>query len=412
MKANYIYEKIMTPTNIVLFFLIVTLIKFPINFYIIKTYLLIEILITLNFLFWSWNSTKKNLKHNYFFKHSLLLSILSFLLIIILLSRGNTIDKELYRLLTFPILIFSFSLLEVDYTKILKISYYLCIIAFIYLLLEGLVVNIIFYKMHDFNFFSHPFSYALHQQYGSFKSDYFDQRMDFFIKYWRPQGLFGHPHKSSLVIPLSVLLLTYLKQFSLGQNQKLSISQMILFIAGAFLSGVKTTLYLTIIFIIISTIKGQYRFRLILKIELMILLAALFYIVWFPYIFPSVFDLNRFFMQPIDIILLGAGFTGREAFSKLYGFYNESFLARTLMQIGIVFFILGVTQFLRLISNRYISKIDLLIITLLFFLTFHYFLIGEYFIMIVIALLINYNNKMKSLVIPYETAQSNKVVVK
>jgi len=349
----------------------------------------------MNFLlaFYQNHKINKILKDKFLIK-LFILAIFVILIIIISILRNNYyVEGETYRLLTFPVLLLSLSVLEFDYNKVLKFGLVLCVFALSYMTIESLIINAYFWTNSSFNFHTHPLAKALLGNYSSFNLDYFQLRNDYGFKYWRPFGIAGDPHKSAMTFPLGIIILLFIK--SKKENvlkKKTMLLTMIAFLLGAFLSGAKTALFLASLFFLNDLIiKYKYIF-----ITVSLILLVYFLHRWYGNIYPSLSDFYSFFKQKINIILIGIGFIKLSLLKEQFALYNESFLARILFQIGIIPILITIGLFLKTIIIPYINKFDFMVIVFLFFSIYHYPLTSEYFIMLLLSLVIIKNHKYKT----------------
>lgn len=395
---NYIknnFGNILSITNLQILIFVVVLFKFPIKYYIINTTALIEIIIVVNIACVFYQNNKIfNLLGDKFLITTFISALFSIFIIITSLIRSSYfIEGELYRFLTFPLLIFSISGLKYNFEKVIKLALMLSFISLIYLILESAIINCLFQLNSDFNFQTHPLSKALQGNYSAFDLDYFKLREDYGFKYWRPFGILGQPHKSSMIFPLAIILLIFLNRINYELiNDKLKLMLMTAFLIGAFLSGAKTALFLSLIFMLYDILK-KYKNIILFLIAL---LFIFFFEKWYGNIYPSISDFFIFCKQPINVILFGTGFVKLPILNEYYNLQNESFLVRILFQIGclplVIYFFLLINIFIK----PFFNKFDVMMIVFLLFSIYHYCLTSEYFIMLLLSNMIIYNYKVKT----------------
>ncbi len=336
-------------------------------------------------------------------------AIITYLLLISVL-KDSGFDKELYRLLVIPVMLFSLSLLQVDYIKIFRAVYILAVIAGIYEIVEIWMFNYVL--SGDFT------SFFLHSALASYDNSQYTRDVNFFglFTFLRPFGLFGETQKSPFIFALGAIAHWYVSKND-GRNMgKASwphfYSLMMLFFA--FISD-GTTGFVTMIVVYMVLFGrdvigrfGAYFFMLAVFAAI-----AVFFNTNPGYGSPLSKDVDAFFNEGPLEILFGAGFYDPQNAISILGMAHEHYFMRILIQMGLFLTAAFLAFFMATISSKKeLSRWKWANVLTLLLMTSHYSILNVYFVMIAVSMFMLALANHRSWNIPHQRVKERSLDLK
>ena len=343
------------------------------------------------------SGVSKNIK---FWLIFLIFSILSCITCFLSYFVGDgEVSKEVYRLLFAPILMFVLYLNDFDYNKLFKTVILLSLIG-------GIFISFEFYLL---NFADSQIANAILIAQRGIRglSDGDSDRhfnLDFYI--WdinliRPNGLFNGPQKSGFLFVIGSLYLIVYYQLILKIkfDHKFKVF-LFLFLLFTIFSTSKTAIFaLFVLYLFIIPMKRKFSGLLIVALVVVITYLSLdLFINNSAYSMPLNADLDYFNGASILSVLMGSGMCDDDNFASTFKIAGEHFIFRVIISCGLVALIILFINFIIILDKiRSVSKnIYLYLIVLTFFLTFHYSIFNEYFVLMSLPLFVVMLIKLKT----------------
>ena len=310
-------------------------------------------------------------------------AIITYLLLISVL-KDSGFDKELYRLLVIPVMLFSLSLLQLDYIKILRAIYILAVMAGIYEIVEIWMLNYVL--SGDFTRF------FLHSVLVSNDNSQYARDVNFFglFTFLRPFGLFGETQKSPFIFAVGAMAHWYVSR---SQGRKMGTaswphfySLMMLFFA--FISDGRTG-FVTMIAVYMALFGRDVIGRFGVYVFMLAVFAAIavFFNANPVYGNPLSKDVDAFFNEGPLQIFFGAGFYDPQNAVSILGMGHEHYFMRILIQMGLLLTLVFLGFFIATISSKKeLSRWKWANVLMLLLMTSHYSILNVYFVMIAISM--------------------------
>lgn len=313
-------------------------------------------------------------------------SVILYLLLRSVLRGDGVVDKELYRLLTFPLAYFAISLIRVNYRLILRLILVLAFVAGLYNLAEFAFLN---------SSNSAPVESLIFNQL-IFATEGFEVGRAYYPllgSYYRPLGVFGSPHRTSFIFAIAVIAQYLLNRYKLRTDLTSGYWNAFVYLSLLLFSFVtygKTGMLITVLLMAIAFENKSKEVGISLVLGVFVA-SAIFVDSFFhessPYSSALTADLNAFLHLDLHSQLLGLGFESKEDLILL-NFANEQFFIRATAMLGVLLTIVMLNIFVACLPHRKFTKFNVMIVVLGGGMILHVAIFGVYFIAISLCVLI------------------------
>lgn len=326
------------------------------------------------------------------------IGFLLFLLLlgIILGTTSPPFFNENYRYFTFFLFLTVLKSRNVNYRNLLQLCFWACVLCSAFSIYELVYLNLLNFGDYNGIPILGPASAAM---YVDKDSDYLMQQWFLGIPFFRPMGFFIQPQKSGF-IPVLGTICYYLLYRDANKGTKFFWYSFFTLIVIA--SAAKTAIVSQLIIFAVAVLNLYPRKNLRPKD---IIIMGVISIPLLVYVVMKIFreshseetmyilnDIIAFFNFPVYNWFMGVGIPSDTDLFR-HGFVCECYIARLLAQVGIIFFIFELIWGYKLIKSKS-TKINWVIIGLLFGLFSHYCILNAYFMTFVLSVIVCYTRSV------------------